>query len=365
MNAQHLMIHNGAVGIFNLFGNGKELNITSRAYNIFQPILMKKSIKGQVIAKDDNYNNSHYIINGMIVNSLINDTIYSFNAYLTNITDNKSLNITTTKQYSLNNISSIISITECITNKTKYSNITYCPFQLRFNDELNDTNDIINDGEYILSISRYNIYNMAINGSIYDTNYFLINNVMNYDNKSYQFLIYSSQDMIVEINKTRNGTINMVSYESASIFKGMVYVTLENKDNIFIFNCAPQYIEQYTSFGWKFSDNQNTLNTTNIISGSYKLKLYWNTPTTKSSIGISNQYRLITNGQIFVDVTIYTQNNKNYVNIITVKAESNIKPFELIKGDSNNFKFISSIQMGSIINIYYEQCTNLTFQCIK
>ena len=85
-NLQHITIKNKAVGIFNLYNTEKnQLNITSRAYDLYQPLILHTNIMGHVIAKDNNYN-SHYVINGDIIQSLDNDKMYGFMAYLTNVT---------------------------------------------------------------------------------------------------------------------------------------------------------------------------------------------------------------------------------------------------------------------------------------
>ena len=99
------------------------------------------------------------------------------------------------------------------------------------------------------------------------------------------------------------------TYFSIFVFEGMVYVTLESEDNIFIFDCGAFYVHEYQSFGWKFRDYASTKS--NIVTGSYSLKLYWNTPSTWSSIGENGYYELMTNGQITVNVTMYSQTEEN------------------------------------------------------
>ena len=232
---------------------------------------------------------------------------------------------------------------------------------LCFNDDINDTTDKISDGEYILAISRYNLNQ----SNIFNTNYFMLNNVDNYDNKSYQFLVYTQKNMNVILNTTSNGTISIPSYKSipmsitAGDFQQQIYATLEDTNGAaFIFNCGPHYVDNFTTFGWKFNNQ--------IVSGLYELKLYWDTPSTLTTIGKNNnQYRLITNGTILANVTIYDEENPKFIPIMSVKdVDDTNNPFELNKGDNKNFAFISSITPNSRVNIYYEQCANSTYDCI-
>ena len=143
----------------------------------------------------------------------------------------------------------------------------------------------------------------------------------------------------------------------------MIYATLENKTNALIFNCGANYVANFTTFGWKFGGDNNKGN----ISGLYELKLYWNTPTTKQTIGTdNNQYKLITDGIVMVDIIIYNEKDTKYEAIMSVKdVDDTQKPFELNKGDTKKFEFTSSVAMGSKVSVYYEQCANSTFECIK
>eukprot|EP01083_Nonionella_stella_P092456 258841_1 len=334
--SEHLMINNGAIGVLNLLAHNtnKQLNISSRAYYLFHALVMDHNDAcGGVIVNDDAAPTaSEYVLRGLLVDSLTDDEMYSFNVHLTDMS----------QQYSLSNISSIINKTECV---PKDYNITYCPFTLRFDNILlhNDTTNTAPNGLYLLSVSRSNYF--AING-----------------NKSCQFLVYSHKHLMIEMDAISNTTVDIARYEYKSVsitydvqMDLMIYATLGNMNRIFVLDCDAHNLTQYTSFGWMLSSIKQG-DHDDIVPGVYEFKLYWNTVRSKASIGVDHKYELKPLHPLRINVT-----NAYSVDIVSVEQLDSMK---LYKGKPSTFMVSSTASAGSVVNVYYEQCGVAMADCI-
>lgn len=167
-----------------------------------------------------------YSVSGMVAEQMANDSHFGFGVYLMNITESKTLSVSPkNERIEMGNVHWTIYRERCSENVTKHSELmTYCPFTVHFDDDLSGNKEIENavDGEYLMAVSRFEVDG----GSPFDSNYFAVNNMKrNWTDRNFHFLLYSGDDVVVEMEDAVNGTVRVESYQFYTLNLSMGHLT--------------------------------------------------------------------------------------------------------------------------------------------
>ena len=219
-NASHLLIPNNSSGNFKLSQEKKSIIFDTTKYILFQPMFLNNPLSGFTIAKDLN-GNATIIINGMIEQSIFNQTDYLFHARLANISKEYSIIYNQSLSISLQ---SSIEPKECKTiKKVGTYNVKYCPFMV------NVTNTFTKDGQKVpLGYAYFNL----LFGETLDSNYYFINGYPPKLHNPSTVFVYSSKNVIVNMENITNGQGSIIAYQARSLsFEGTM---MHMYNNVFL-----------------------------------------------------------------------------------------------------------------------------------